>query len=79
LFCSPHHSDSALYPFVTRSSVPPVCNPATRSEAKLDKLEVALRYADGGSGEAIGLFAELLDLPDTGRYPRSTLDPQQRR
>ena len=79
LFCSPHHSDSTLYPFVNQIERAAGLEPGDTLEAKLDKLEAALRYADGGSGEAIGLFAELLDLPDTGRYPRSTLDPQQRR
>ena len=79
LFCSPHHRDSALYPFVNQIERAAGLEPGDTIEAKLDKLEAALRHADGGSGEAIGLFAELLDLPDTGRYPRSTLDPQQRR
>ncbi|MBV8869347.1 MAG: AAA family ATPase, partial [Acetobacteraceae bacterium] len=79
LFCSPHHRDSTLYPFINKLERVIGLEAGDTPEVKLDKLEAALRRTDADSGEAIGLFAELLDLPDTGRHPRPTLDPQQRR
>jgi predicted ATPase len=79
LFCSPHHRDSTLYPFINQIERAAGIESDDTPEARLNKLEAAVRHADGGSGEVIGPIAELLDLPDMGRYPTSTLDPQQRR
>jgi hypothetical protein len=48
------------------------------AQAKLDKLDVVLAQTST-STENAALFAEMLSLPNDGRYPVLALDPQQRR
>ena len=48
------------------------------AQAKLDKLDVVLAQTST-SIENAALFAEMLSLPNDGRYPALELDPQQRR
>ena len=48
------------------------------SQAKLDKLDSLLAQT-ATSAEDAALFAEMLSLPNDGRYPASRLTPQQRR
>ncbi len=48
------------------------------AQAKLDKLNVLLAQSATSPGDS-ALLAELLSLPNDGRYPQLTLDPQQRR
>ena len=48
------------------------------AQAKLDKLDVVLAQTST-SIENAALFAEMLSLPNDGRYPVLALDPQQRR
>jgi predicted ATPase len=47
-------------------------------QAKLDKLDVLLAQTST-SIEDVSLFAEMLSLPNDGRYPQLDLTPQQRR
>ena len=47
-------------------------------KAKLDKLDALLAYASTSAQDA-SLFAEMLSLPNDGRYPAIELTPQQRR
>jgi class 3 adenylate cyclase/tetratricopeptide (TPR) repeat protein len=77
-FCSPHHSDSSLHPFINQVQRAAAFDADDSAEAKLDKLEAALQVSDPGSPETAGLFAELLDLP-SARYPPVTADPRLRR
>ena len=46
--------------------------------AKLDKLEAVLAQTSTSTQDA-ALFAEMLSLPNDGRYPALELTPQQRR
>jgi class 3 adenylate cyclase len=77
-FCSPQHTDSALYPIIgqmeraaglTRDDVP---------KAKLDRLDAVL-VQTATSIEDAALLAEMLSLPNDGRYPALDLDPPRRR
>jgi class 3 adenylate cyclase/predicted ATPase len=77
-FCSPQHTDSAFYPIIgqleraagfARNETPP---------SKLDKLDALLALASASKQDG-ALIAELLSLPDDGRYPALELTPQQRR
>ena len=77
-FCSPQHTDSAFYPIIgqleraaglMRDDAPPT---------KLDKLD-ALLAQSSTSIEDAALFAEMLSLPNDGRYPALNLTPPQRR
>ena len=47
-------------------------------QAKLDKLDALLAQTSTSAQEA-ALFAEMLSLPNDGRYPALELTPQQRR
>ena len=48
------------------------------AQVKLDKLDAVLAQASTSAQDA-ALFAEMLSLPNDGRYPVLDLDPQQRR
>ena len=47
-------------------------------QARLDKLDTLLAHTSTSS-EHVALFAEMLSLPNDGRYPALELTPQQRR
>src|SRR5260370_7682854 len=48
------------------------------SQAKLDKLDGLLKQTSTSARDA-ALFAEMLSLPNDGRYPAVEFTPQQRR
>ena len=50
----------------------------TRCQTKLDKLDAMLGTKLTSRQDA-ALFAEMLSLPNDGRYPKLELAPQQRR
>ena len=77
-FCSPHHRDSALYPIANQIERAAALERDDDPAVKLDKLE-ALFAAGAVTPEDRRLVAELLRLPDTGRYPPLNLSPQQRK
>jgi class 3 adenylate cyclase/predicted ATPase len=77
-FCSPQHTDSALYPVIGQMERAAGFAHDDTALAKLDKLDGVL--AQGSTpGENAALFAEMLSLPNDGRYPTLEMDPQQRR
>ena len=77
-FCSPQHTDSALYPII--GHIERAANFAREDDAKtrLDKLEVVLSRSSM-SDEDAALLAQMLSLPNDGRYPALDLAPHQRR
>ena len=77
-FCSPQHTDSALYPIINQMERAAGFAYGDSAQAKLDKLDVMLARTST-SIENAALFAETLSLPNDGRYPVLALDPQQRR
>ena len=77
-FCSPQHTDSALYPIISQMERAAGFAHDDSAQAKLDKLDVVLAQTST-SIENAALFAEMLSLPNDGRYPVLALDPQQRR
>ena len=78
-FCSPQHTDSALFPIISQMERAAgfTCNDDT-AQAKLDKLDTVLKQSFTPR-QAAALFAEMLSLPNDGRYPTLELAPQQRR
>jgi class 3 adenylate cyclase len=76
-FCSPQHTDSALYPIVSQMERAAGLAHDDTVQAKLDKLD-ALLAQNATSREHAALFAEMLSLPNDGRYPAVQLAPQQR-
>jgi class 3 adenylate cyclase/predicted ATPase len=77
-FCSPQHTDSALYPLIGQTARAAGLAHDDTPQAKLDKLDALLALASTSIQDA-ALFAEMLSLPNDGRYPALDLAPQQRR
>jgi class 3 adenylate cyclase/predicted ATPase/energy-coupling factor transporter ATP-binding protein EcfA2 len=77
-FCSPQHTDSALYPIIGQIERAAGLEREDTSRAKLDKLDRLLKQTSTSAQDA-ALFADLLSLPNDGRYPVVELTPQQRR
>ncbi len=77
-FCSPQHTDSALYPIISQLERAAGFTYEDSVQAKLDKLDALLARSFTPRQDA-ALIAELLSLPNDGRYPVVELLPQQRR
>ena len=77
--CSPYHTNSALYPVITHLEQILGFDRDNRSDAKLVKLEQALKTTNLPVEESILLFATLLSVPLAERYPTLTMAPQQQR
>ena len=77
-FCSPQHTDSALYPIISQMERAAGFAHHDNMQAKLDKLDAVLAQSSTPRQDA-ALFAEMLSLSNDGRYPKLELSPQQRR
>src|SRR5579862_6911109 len=77
-FCSPQHTDSALYPVIGQMARAAGLAHDDAAQATLDKLDMLLART-ATSQEDAALFAEMLSLASDGRYPVLTLTPPQRR
>jgi class 3 adenylate cyclase len=77
-FCSPQHTDSAFYPIIDQMERAAGLGYDDKPQAKLDKLDAVLAQTST-SPEDAALFAEMLSLPNDGRYPALALTPEQRR
>ena len=77
-FCSPQHTDSAFYPIIGQMERAAGLAHDDTPQAKLDKLDALLAQTSTSKQDA-ALFAEMLSLPNDGRYPALDLAPQQRR
>ena len=77
-FCSPQYVDSALYPIIGHMDRAARLLREDDTKTKLDKLD-ALLATSSTSREDAALLAEMLSLPNDGRYPALELAPQQRR
>src|SRR5208282_3669518 len=77
-FCSPQHTDSAFYPISRQMERAAGLAHDDTPQTKLDKLDAALAPTATSTQDA-ALFAEMLSLPNDGRYPTVDLPPPQRR
>jgi predicted ATPase len=77
-FCSPQHTDSAFYPIISQMERAAGLAHDDTTRAKLDKLDAVLAETSTPIQDA-ALFAEMLSLPNDGRYPPLDLAPQERR
>ena len=77
-FCSPQHTDSALYPIISQMERAAGFVHEDTVQSKLDKLD-ALLAQSLTSREDAALLAEMLSLPNDGRYAALEMDAQQRR
>jgi class 3 adenylate cyclase/predicted ATPase len=76
--CSPQHTDSALYPIISQLMRAAALEGDDSPQAKLDNLD-ALLAQSSTSPEDASIVAELLSLPNDGRYPPVEVEPQLRR
>jgi class 3 adenylate cyclase len=77
-FCSPQHTDSAFYPIIGRIERAAGFTHEDTPEDKLNKLDAMLSRSLTPVQDA-ALLAEMLSLPNDGRYPIVDLTSQQRR
>ena len=77
-FCSPQHTDSALYPIISQMERAAGFAHDDTAEAKLHKLDTLLAQSFTPRQDA-ALIAEMLSLANDGRYLTLELVPQQRR
>ena len=77
-FCSPQHTDSALYPIIGQMERAAGFAHDDTPQARLDKLDVVLTQTSTSKEDA-ALFADMLSLPNDGRYLTLDLTPEQRR
>ena len=77
-FCSPQHTDSAFYPLIGQFERAAGFVHGDTPQTKLDKLD-ALLAQTSTSGQDAALLAEMLSLPNDGRYPALEPVPEQRR
>ena len=77
-FCSPQHTDSAFYPIIGQTERAAGFAYDEKPQTKLDKLDAMLAQFSTPIQDA-ALFAEMLSLPNAGRYPALELTPEQRR
>src|SRR5689334_10864390 len=76
-FCSPHHQDSALYPFIGQLERAAGFARDDTAATRLDKLEALL--GDGAEPGDISLIAEMLSLSGGERFPPLDLSPQRKK
>jgi class 3 adenylate cyclase len=77
-FCSPQHTDSAFYPIIGQIGRAAGLVHEDTTPAKLDKLDTLLARTSTSRQDA-ALFAEMLSLPNDGRYSALELTPEHRR
>ena len=77
-FCSPQHTNSALYPVIAHLERAAGLTRDDALQAKLDKVDALLRQTSTSAQDS-ALIAEMLSLPNDGRYPALELAPRQRR
>src|SRR5216683_177353 len=78
-FCSPQRADSAFHPIIGQIERAAGLAHDDKPRAKLDKLDAVLARTSTTPEDA-ALFAEMLSLPNDGRYPAlDELTPEQRR
>jgi class 3 adenylate cyclase/predicted ATPase len=77
-FCSPQHTDSALYPIIGQMERAASFTHDDNTQAKLGKLDALLAKSRTPPQDA-ALLADMLSLPNDGRYPMLEPDTQQRR
>ena len=75
-FCSPQHTDSGLYPIIAQIERAAGFTHQDTVQAKLDKLDALLGQT---ASQNAALLANMLSLPNDGRYMQLDLAPQQRR
>jgi class 3 adenylate cyclase/predicted ATPase len=75
-YCSPYHTNSALYPAVEQFERAAGFLVEDSAETRLDKLEAVLAEATENLADVAPLIAALLSIPFGPRYPPVNLTPE---
>lgn len=78
-FCSPHHTDTALYPSIAHMTRAAGLAREDTPDDQLRKLETMLAPLSRNPREEVPLIADLLSIPTGDRYPPLALTPQKRK
>jgi len=78
LQCSPHHSDSALYPVIQHISRAAGFATTDSPDTRIEKLGALFSYRAAADASTLPLLAELLSIPHALQAPTS-LTPAQRK
>ena len=76
-YCSPYHSITPFHPLVDSIERGLEFSAEMDASAKLDRMEEMLRAFGQPLAENAALFARLLNLPSSGRYPTLDLGPAE--
>jgi class 3 adenylate cyclase/predicted ATPase len=77
--CSPYHTNSALHPFIAQLERAAEIKADDPPDKALDKLEAVLAMGASRVQAVAPIFAALLSIPFSARYPPLTLSPAQQR
>ena len=77
--CSPHHANSALFPFVTQLERAAGFVADDASDTRLDKLESLLIETAAEPDKAVALFADLLGIPIGSGHALAAMSPLQKK
>jgi predicted ATPase/class 3 adenylate cyclase len=78
-YCSPYHTNSALYPVIGLLERAARLNRDDAPEVQLAELEGVLTRASDRLDEVVPLLAALLGIPTGERYPALTLTPEMQK
>ncbi len=78
-FCSAHHTNSALYPFIGQLQRAARFERSDTPSEKLAKLEALLALSGPQAGHVISLVSNLLSLPSNDPSRLADMTPQKRR
>ena len=78
-FCSPHHTQSPLYPFIAQLERAASFEAGSSVREKLDKLHALFKPTARNVPQDLALIAELLGVPLDERYSMVDVSPQQKR
>jgi len=78
-FCSAHHTNSALYPFIANLEHAARFERGETPTEKFAKLEALLLRSGGDADRVVPALANLLSLPLSDRYRLPELSPQKRK
>jgi class 3 adenylate cyclase/tetratricopeptide (TPR) repeat protein len=79
LQCSPHHSDSALYPLIRHLARAARFAATDAPDARIEKLGTLFKRRVASDASALPLLAELLSIPTAVSTPPLPLTPPQRK
>ena len=77
--CSPHHTNSALYPVINQLMFAAGFGLEDTTDQKFDKLDTLLAPATGEIADVTPLIADLLSLPFGNRYAPLEFSPERQK